>query len=55
MASDKLHRKLRKKLGMDIPKNMKSPNTKPSFSQQSRPIVLSEQPARAKGCCGKSK
>lgn len=55
MASDKLHHKLRKKLGMDTPQKMKSVYTKPSLQQQSRPIVVSEQPVRAKGCCGRSK
>lgn len=55
MASDKLHQKLRKKLGMETPNNLKDVYKKPSLPQQSRPIVVSEQPLRAKGCCGRSK
>lgn len=47
MASDKLRRKVRRKLGM--------PNPQPAQRQQSTPSALQVRPVRAKGCCGKNK
>ncbi|MDP9740824.1 UNVERIFIED_ORG: hypothetical protein QFZ59_002654 [Bacillus sp. B2I3] len=47
MASDKLRRKVRRKLGM--------PNLQPTQQQQSTPSALQVRPVRAKGCCGKNK
>lgn len=48
MASDKLRRKVRRKLGM--------PNPQPAQQhQQVTPSTLQVRPVRAKGCCGKNK
>lgn len=48
MASDKLRRKVRRKLGMS--------NLQPAQQrQQSTPSALQVRPVRAKGCCGKNK
>ncbi|MFE4144009.1 hypothetical protein ACFX4I_19560 [Peribacillus sp. YIM B13472] len=49
MASDKLRRKVRRKLGIS--------NLQPAQQQQqlSTPSTLQVRPVRAKGCCGKNK
>ncbi|MDQ0883836.1 hypothetical protein QFZ73_004847 [Peribacillus sp. V2I11] len=50
MASDKLRRKVRRKLGMS--------NLQPAQQQQqqqSTPSTLQVRPVRAKGCCGKNR
>ncbi|MEY8190544.1 hypothetical protein AB4X15_12935 [Peribacillus simplex] len=50
MASDKLRRKVRRKLGIS--------NLQPAQQQQqqpSTPSALQVRPVRAKGCCGKNK
>ncbi len=53
MASGKLFRKVRNKLGMNTKnKLLKGPSLQQQKSTPLRPIAQS-QPVRTKGCCGK--